>query len=118
VTSEQPYQDMNLLIKLRNFLVHYKMDFDFPKPVKDLQQRGIALASASESWAICVSTTEGIRWAHNTVCETLKRIISFADETSHPILVRYDGFNIFNPISEVVVQESVNRLLTEKGNVG
>jgi hypothetical protein len=118
LTDEQPYQDMNLLIKLRNFLVHYKMDFDFPKPVKDLQQRGIALNNLSDSWTSCISTTEGIRWAHNTVCETLKKIISFADESNHPILARYDTFNIFNSISEVVAQDYINRLLTHKQGAG
>ncbi len=38
----QPYQDMALLFRLRNELVHYKMSTAPPKSVADLAQRGIA----------------------------------------------------------------------------
>lgn len=67
----QPFQDMNLVIKIRNDLVHYKMKDNLPKYLPSLVQRGIALKDPPEGhflWVHQLNTTEGIRWAHNTVC--------------------------------------------------
>ncbi len=116
-TNEQPYQDMYMLIKLRNCLVHYKMDFDIPKPVKDLQQRDIALNVPNNPWTYSISTTEGIRWAHNTVCETLKKIISFATSDNHPILAEYNNSTYFDPISILDVNKVIKQLLLHKSSI-
>lgn len=77
--DKPPYQDMALLIRLRNELVHYKMGAKPPKAVRDLAQRGIAVRVPPEQeesggphpWADRVSTPEGIRWANNTACATV-----------------------------------------------
>src|SRR5206468_12508815 len=71
--DQQPYQDFVLLTRVRNELVHYKMGWA-PGFVRTLAQRGIALKVEPEAeearggiaWGHRLSTTEGIRWAHNT----------------------------------------------------
>ena len=72
---EQPYQDMRLLIKLRNELVHYKMAPKRPSCVTDLAQRGIVLKDKRYIWPHQISCSEGIRWAYNTACETVLAIL-------------------------------------------
>lgn len=111
-----PYQDMHLLIKLRNSLVHYKMNNDVPKAVKDLRQRGIAISKSDIPWTSSISTTEGIRWAHNTVCEMMKEMIGFADKKSHPILVQYGQFcaHLLDPITEANARKFVKKFLGSK----
>lgn len=82
-TDKQPYQDMALLIRLRNELVHYKMGAKPPKPVRVLAQRGIAIPVPAEQeesggphpWADRVSTLEGIRWANNTACAAVSALV-------------------------------------------
>ncbi|HEV8641076.1 MAG TPA: hypothetical protein VGV13_08260 [Methylomirabilota bacterium] len=84
--SQQPYQDMDLLIKLRNELVHYKMSGKPPKPVKSLAQRGIIKrvppeqeqAGGPHAWADRISTLEGIRWANNTAAATVHALAALA----------------------------------------
>jgi hypothetical protein len=112
-TDKVPYQDMSLLINLRNDLAHYKMDFKTPKPVKDLKQRGIALDSPGDPWVDCVSTTEGIRWAHNTVCQVLKEIIHFASDR-HPLLLAYSDYDFFEPITEASTLKLIEQFLESK----
>lgn len=75
--NRQPYQNMTLLIQLRNELVHYKMGMRPPTAVNVLAQHGIAVRVSPEEeqggphpWAHRVSTLEGIRWAYNTACQT------------------------------------------------
>jgi hypothetical protein len=115
-TNAPPYQDMHLLIRLRNSLVHYKMDFDIPKPVKDLKQRGIALGASDSPWTSCVSTTEGMRWAHKTACETIKEIIGFANQESHPVLVQYGHLcaRLLETITETTAVRFIEQLLASK----
>ena len=77
--DQQPYQDFVLLTKVRNELVHYKMGWA-PKFVRILAQRGIAFRVEPEAekvgggiaWGHRLSTTEGIRWAHNTAVEVVQ----------------------------------------------
>jgi len=76
-TGEQPYQDMRQLIKVRNEVVHYKMGFGKPKFLRPLQDRRIAFDLPGEPWVECLSSSEGIRWAHNTACETIGKMIAF-----------------------------------------
>jgi hypothetical protein len=85
--GKQPYQDMKELIALRNELVHYRMGFKQPSCVKDLQQRKIALAEEGHTWTRNVSSLEGMRWAHNTICATIQGLSSFATQITHPALV-------------------------------
>jgi hypothetical protein len=75
----QPYQDMSNLIRLRNKLVHYKMENTAPPYLRDLESRGIALVSDTEGadyiWVHKISCTEGIRWANNTSARTVHKLV-------------------------------------------
>jgi hypothetical protein len=83
-TSAQPAQDFMLLVKVRNDLVHYKMQQKAPKYLADLSQRRIALTSdlvhtggLDYAWPHKLSSTEGIRWAHNTACKVIHKLVEF-----------------------------------------
>jgi hypothetical protein len=81
--GQQPHQDMQILVQLRNELVHYKMGVIPPKAVRVLAQRRLASrvppaqeAGGPHPWANRVSTLEGIRWAHNTACATAVALLN------------------------------------------
>lgn len=82
----QPYQDMAILIKIRNIFVHYKMTYEAPRLIKTLDEKGITLKSnkkddgADFAWTHKLSSSEGIRWAHNTVCNVIQKLASYAPE--------------------------------------
>ncbi len=83
----QPFQDFQILVKLRNEIVHYKMAGPEPKVVKDLEQRGIAIAKPENApegagylWVQKISCTEGIRWANNTACRVVHELAGFAEQ--------------------------------------
>ncbi|MBI3129654.1 MAG: hypothetical protein HYZ11_18750 [Candidatus Tectomicrobia bacterium] len=104
----QPYQDFSLLVKVRNAIVHFKMGFDAPKCLPHLSQRGIALTAenkvnADYSWPHKLSCTEGIRWAHNTACKVVQKLIEFVPEEKFPIPKSMAGN--FIEISDQFVQE-------------
>ncbi len=66
-------QDLQLLTDIRHDLVHYEMKGRWPKYMETLLDRQIALNAleshqAFEPWPRALSTSEGIRWANNTVC--------------------------------------------------
>jgi hypothetical protein len=94
--GEQPYQDMDLLVKLRNELVHYKMNTKPPTFIKQLAQRKIAMGVPAEEesgglhpWADRVSTLEGIKWAHNTACAIVMAVLALAPSEKQPLLAGF-----------------------------
>ena len=105
--SSQPYQDVDLLIKVRNQFVHHKMEGKSPKYLKALDQRRVSLAlpestngSNDHQWVERLSSSEGIRWAHNTVCDVIKSLYDFVplEKTQvGPIAL----VNNFSPISDL-----------------
>ena len=103
----QPYQGIAQLIKVRNDLVHYKVPSRSPKYVKDFVQRGIALAShltdkrQDYGWPDKLSTSEGIRWAHNTACKAVDALVSFMPEIHRDMmLLTPTRLKAFSPISD------------------
>ena len=91
--SAQPYQDFDLLVKLRNDVVHYKLRDNPPKYLSSLEDRGIAITSdsmvelgADYPWPSKLSTTEGIRWAHNTACAVVNKLVSFIPDKNRDFL--------------------------------
>ncbi len=88
--GEQPYQDFHLLVQVRNDFVHYKMKMKAPKYVKDLTQKAIALPEypngIEDIWVHRLSSSEGIRWAHNTACRTVQAFSSMIPEDDRPFL--------------------------------
>jgi hypothetical protein len=76
--ATQPFQDFDLLVKVRNDFVHYKMHKPIPNYVQVLEQRSIALPAshggADYAWVHKLSSSEGIRWAHNTACRVVQAL--------------------------------------------
>ena len=107
-SSQQPFQDMNYLIKVRDSFVHYKMAIEPEyEGIHDyLVMKGVARKSPNDPnrfWAQDLCTFEGIRWAHNTALVIIKNIIDTAIETNrHPILIqmRKQSKNFFDQIPE------------------
>lgn len=82
--SGQPYQDFEMLVRMRNDFVHYKLRPSRPKYVKVLDQRSIALPAHPKGpdspWVWKISTSEGIRWANNTACDIVHKLTEFIPE--------------------------------------
>jgi hypothetical protein len=101
-----PYQDMQVLIQVRNYLAHYKMYEKAPKSFADLEQRKITLQDqqpgATFTWPVKLSCTEGVRWAHNTVCNTIKELLSFADDFPLGKEI-FNEYQVYEPIPESAI---------------
>jgi hypothetical protein len=82
LSNNQPFQDFAMLIKVRNDIVHYKFKTE-PKYVEALVGKNIAISAskhpgdADYPWPQKLSTTEGIRWAHNTICKMVFKLGTF-----------------------------------------
>lgn len=110
-TSErdsQPYQDMRLLVKVRNDFVHYRLRDSAPPCIAVLEQRGIALPSlpsgADYVWVHKVSTSEGIRWANNTACAVARTLVTFIPDAHRGIMMAFLADN-FVEIPDSVARE-------------
>ena len=84
--DRQPFQDFDLLIRVRNDIVHFKMDERAPRYLAPLSDRGIALTAADGPdspdypWPHKLSSLEAIRWAHNTVCRMAHALVDLIPE--------------------------------------
>lgn len=71
-------KEFNLLIEVRNSLVHYKMQKEWHDFMGILLQRNIGLNALDpigyDAWAESLNTSEGIRWANNTACELAREL--------------------------------------------
>lgn len=82
----QPFQDFQILVRLRNEIVHYKMFGPAPAVIKDLEQRGIVLPKPENAegadylWVQMISCTEGIRWANNTAYHVVHKLVEFVPQ--------------------------------------
>jgi hypothetical protein len=128
--DQQPYKDMALVIGLRHELVHYRMEQTPPDVVKELTRRGLAAKTIPPDredggilpWAARVSTSEGLRWAYNTVCATVTAIIDLAppQQGSTWLAYKYNFWQISDDTARVWLLEAVQahqamlRQLTEK----
>ena len=93
--NEQPYQDMSLLIRIRNDMIHFKMHIKPPKYISHLSERGIALVAsdfkengADYAWPHKLSCSEGIRWANNTAYLTIQKLTEFVDSSYKESVLR------------------------------
>jgi hypothetical protein len=103
----RPYQEIKTLIQVRNYLTHYKMDGKAPNSFLNLEQRKITLRdehkNATLGWVSKLSCTEGIRWAHNTVCDGINTLLSFADANYDFERQAAEEYDIYKPISENMI---------------
>jgi len=102
----QPYQDMSILIRIRNDLVHYRMVGQTPGYIAHLQERRIVLAtgkpSADYAWVHKLSCSEGIRWANNTTCRLVHAFAEMVPEGEAVPLLQTLANN-FSEISDDLV---------------
>lgn len=94
-TSSQPFQDFNLLIQLRNAIVHHKPDEFFTqeadgtielKPAKllsNLESKSILAEIESDvqtSWLNRIATSASARWACNTSSDVINSVMDIVPE--------------------------------------
>ncbi|MHC4443782.1 MAG: hypothetical protein ACYTBZ_06090 [Planctomycetota bacterium] len=112
--GSQPFQDMDLLIRIRNEMVHYKMEDKIPKYVKNLEEREIALPAQPEggdfAWIHKLSSTEGIRWAHNTVSAMVNTLTDFIPEKHKNFLAPLAKY-----VTKIIDKDIAIRKLREAG---
>jgi hypothetical protein len=90
--STQPYQDFDILVSVRNDFVHYKMHKGPPKYLKVLEDRSIALPHHEQAaivWTDQLSSSEGIRWAHNTSCKVVQAFAQMVPEQHRNFLATF-----------------------------
>lgn len=89
--DRQPYQDFKQLVRIRNDIVHFKMESSAPKYLGELEQKGIAITTKDKTadypWPMRLSSLEGIRWAYNTARKTIKGLAEFVPEQNREFLV-------------------------------
>lgn len=105
--GSQPFQDFIHLVSIRNSLVHFK----FRKPgnktlnaINDLTQRNIFIKprilddendNVVAAWTHHISTTEGIRWAINTISRMAYTLLDIVPEEQRRItLVILNNFKL------------------------
>ena len=73
--DRQPFQGFNLLVRMRNDIVHYKAKNAPPSYVDQLVQERVALPKPGPSQSYCwqhqICSHEAIRWAHNVACSVV-----------------------------------------------
>lgn len=116
----QPLQDFQLLQKVRNDMVHYKMQLEAPRYLQPLTDRRIALTAATAEepadypWVARLSSTEGVRWAHNSACEIVQQLVLFVPENHRQIVALPFLAQNFQPIPETYIAERVRQLEERK----
>src|SRR5271157_1544549 len=105
----QPYQDMSILIKARNDLVHYKMASNPPRYLKHLIERNIALSPhptlpGEMAWIHQLCSSEVVRWANNTATKLVHAIVQFMPNNARDYMFGQLAANYFE-ISEDVPKE-------------
>lgn len=115
----QPFQDFRVLVRVRNDLVHFKMGMEPPKYLRLLAQRGIALTAPSASegadydWPHKLSSTEGIRWAHNTACRVVNELVQFIPDEHRKIIIGAMAEN-YREISDSEIREWMTKACHER----
>ena len=95
---ESPLREMRALVNVRNELVHYKFAMKPPRGVRLMAEHGAATRVPPEQedggpqpWSDRVSTLEGILWAHDTACRTVRAVVALAPDECRPRLIPFTG---------------------------
>jgi hypothetical protein len=103
--GHQPFQDMDTLIKVRNYLIHHKNRDTVPPFIEHLINRHII---PSDIWGavristvIKLSSVTGTLWAYNTVCKTVIELLGF----STPEYQEAKFYEWFTPLPNDYVQQ-------------
>ncbi len=107
--GKQPLQDFQMLARLRNDIVHFKGRKGTPPYISELAARHFSLHSQQtlemlggnkgQPWPSLVQCTEGIRWAHNTACRTVRAVIASAPQNEEEHEKR--GLNAWGPYKTI-----------------
>src|SRR5438128_631366 len=96
VERESPIREMWALVNVRNKLGHYKFAMKPPPGVRLMARQGAATPVPPEQedggpqpWADRVSTLEGILWAHDTACRTVRAVMALAPDEYRPRLLPF-----------------------------
>lgn len=79
----EPFRDFDVLVKLRNDMVHFKMAYEPPAYIEGLERRGVLLVDEPgepQPWPQKLACTEGIRWAHNAACRIVQVLVATIPE--------------------------------------
>jgi hypothetical protein len=91
---------MRRLIDVRNDLVHYDMEKEWPEYIEIFLKEKIGLSTlepnAFEPWPEILSTSEGIRWANNTASEMAHALYQLLPEDYQKFLDDIDNFMIID----------------------
>ncbi len=88
--GEKPYQDFEMLVSLRNALVHYKMKSldttNPPKYFKYLRDKNLLISTGKTEvdyvWLHQLSNSKAALWAYNTACRMANGLIDYADDNT------------------------------------
>ena len=95
--SAQPYQDFLILLKIRNFITHFRVDTQDLKVLAELERRNIVWPASPAPHTYrpvpCrLETTEALRWAHNTVAlMAIYFLETIAPDPDFPFATLADG---------------------------
>ena len=73
----QPFQDFKRLVRIRNSITHYTPDDAPTKVLEHLAQRKLTLPAPDGSllsWPLEIMSSEGVRWAINTVAAMVQTL--------------------------------------------
>ena len=80
----QPYQDFDVLTKVRNLLVHYQLKmYEIPQRPRFLAMmasKGLLLPGTNFPWPTELLTAKAALWAHNTACAMVQRFVELGGE--------------------------------------
>ena len=101
--SKQPYQDFKILVSIRNHIIHFRPEDAPVKKLRHLAERKITLIppdDARYSWSLQLQSTEGVRWAINTIAKMVSGLTVMFPKGNWP------GNSLaFNSISETEAEE-------------
>jgi len=102
-----PYQDFEILIKLRNALVHFEPDHGElspgpPRIIQSLQSKNILAepkgGENGQSWITLIMTREVARWACNTSADLVRSVLEFVPESILKKVLKRETARFFQPI--------------------
>jgi hypothetical protein len=85
--NDSLFDDLSILVKMRNDIVHYKFDPKRPPYIERLVQKGYALPTSTVfydlnyTWIGQINCSEGVRWAFNTACAVIREMIGITVDT-------------------------------------
>lgn len=113
--GKQPYQDFQLLVTLRNAIVHFNLGDPDRKTIaalKNLSRQNIFFplidfshtpgVSHSNIWTHIISTTEGIRWAINTIKNMAMELNNIVPENKRPF-----SFDLINNLDYIDKEKAI-----------